>query len=276
MTSHSLCCCLSRRSTPRPTARRRPRSCLRRSTYLANSAALALQASTRLTGVVVESGDGVTHIVPFHDGHALQHSITRLDIGGRDVTDQLIALLATERGITFPALVEREIVGNIKETMTHVALNFQQELQLAETPESGLGITYELSDGQEVVLRNEHFRCVEPLFQPSLLSRNHVSIHQAVHDAISKCPADIRDELYANIVLAGGNTLFSGMAERVQQEITALAPQSAVNVVPPPEREFAVWIGGCMTASLLEFPDMWVSKAEYEEAGPGAVHAKFS
>ena len=86
---------------------------------------------------------------------------------------------------------------------------------------------------------------------------------------------DVRKELYGNIVMSGGTTMFPGIAERMQKEITALAPSSMkVKIIAPPERKYSVWIGGSILASLSTFQQMWISKQEYDESGPSIVHHK--
>jgi len=90
-----------------------------------------------------------------------------------------------------------------------------------------------------------------------------------------KCDLDIRKDLYANIVLSGGTTMFPGISERMHKEITALAPAAIkVKIVAPPERKYSVWIGGSILASLSTFQSMWISKEEYDESGPSIVHRK--
>ena len=90
-----------------------------------------------------------------------------------------------------------------------------------------------------------------------------------------KCDVDIRKELFENIVLSGGNTLFKGFAARITKEITALAPAGVkVKVIAPPERKNSAWIGGSIIASLSTFPQMWISKSDYNESGPSIVHRK--
>jgi len=90
-----------------------------------------------------------------------------------------------------------------------------------------------------------------------------------------KCDVDIRKDLYNNIVMSGGTTMFNGVAERMQKEIKALAPDSmTIKIIAPPERKYSVWIGGSILSSLSTFEEMWISKAEYDEAGPSIVHRK--
>jgi actin len=90
-----------------------------------------------------------------------------------------------------------------------------------------------------------------------------------------KCNPDVRKDLYANIVLSGGSTMFEGLQERLEKEIVAMAPpKMKVKVAAPAERKYNVWIGGALMASLAAFPQMVVTHEEYNEAGAGIVHRK--
>merc|ERR1712178_428860 len=132
------------------------------------------------------------------------------------------------------------------------ALDFDAELKTAQES-SDKEKTYEMPDGQMVKVCDERFRCPEVLFQPSL----------------------IRKDLYGNVVLSGGTTMFAGIGERMTKELSALAPSTMkIKVVAPPERKYSVWIGGSILSSLSTFQQMWISKGEYDESGPTIVHRK--
>ncbi|KAF3702527.1 Actin CyI, cytoplasmic Precursor [Channa argus] len=243
-------------------------------TYVAMQAVLALYATGRSTGVVFESGDGVSHCVPVFEGYGLPHALQRFPLAGADVTMQLKKLLQ-EQGVCMRTTAEMEIVREMKEKCCCVAPNYDHEL--TQTGLSCREMHYTMPDGQIVTLGTERFRAPEILFKPDLIGREHHGMHESIFKSILSSDIDLRRCLLANIVLSGGNTLLPGLPERLQAEIKGLLPadiSERVRVTSPKDRKFSVWSGGAILANLPTFSSAWISQEEYDEYGPQIVFRK--
>ncbi|XP_057616766.1 actin-related protein T1 [Chionomys nivalis] len=238
--------------------------------YLCNHAVGALCASACITGLVVDSGDGVTCTVPIYEGYALSHAITKLYVAGRDITEHLTRLLLA-KGYTFPCILNKAVVDDIKEKLCTVSWecedthkNYQQTLK-----------EYKLPDGNVIQMSEHLCQVPEVLFTPDHLGIHDLGISKMVCSSIMKCDTDIQETLFADIVLSGGTTLFSGLENRLLRELEILAFEGTpIKITASRDRCYSAWIGGSVMTSLKTFKQMWVTAEEFKEYGAFVVQRK--
>ncbi|KAL6071424.1 actin [Balamuthia mandrillaris] len=270
---------------------------------VALQALLSLYASGRTTGVAVECGEGVVYSVPVYEGYSLPHAILRLDIAGCDLTDSLLPLLykreqeqeqeqeqqsgGSDGSRRIDTVQDRATCRDIKESMCYVALDYEQEL-LTLPQSTSLKVPYLLPDGSVLNLSEERFRCGEALFRPSLLAGassgyDMRGLHELIFNSIQRCDFCIRQDMFNNIVLSGGTSMFAGVQPRLKRELMRMTSgygndrdtaRWRPRVHAPLNRKYGAWVGGSLMASLDSFRQLWITKLEYDEAGPSIVHRK--
>ena len=250
--------------------------------YVGIQAVLALYAQGLSSGVVVDSGDGVTHIVPVYESVVLNHLTKRLDVAGRDVTRNLIKLLL-RRGYAFNRTADFETVRQIKEKLCYVSYDLTFDLKLA-TETTTLVETYELPDGRVITVGSERFEAPECLFQPNLVDVEQPGVGEMLFNTIQAANVEVRASLFKAIVLSGGSSMYPGMPTRLEKELKQLwltrvlhgdatrLEKFKVKVEDPPRRKHMVFIGGAVLANIMADKDhMWISRQEWEEQGPRAL-----
>ena len=240
--------------------------------YMANEAALTMYATGRQTGCVLNSGHGSTYAVPVFEGYAMAEYTQNLNMGGADLTEFFSTLLRRHQGLLdlFDSSAHREIIRDMKEATCSLALDPYDEWQgqnLSTMP-------YVLPDGQEIAVGTERYQCPEALFNPALIGKEALGVHEMVHKAITACDRDIQKDLFSSIVLCGGSTLFPNMAPRLMLELFELANAKMakyIDVLEPQDRANSVWLGGSILASLSTFRNMCITREQFEEVGKSIV-----
>ncbi|KAJ5481945.1 hypothetical protein N7475_000757 [Penicillium sp. IBT 31633x] len=250
--------------------------------YVAIQAVLALYAQGLSSGVVVDSGDGVTHIIPVYESTVLNHHIRRLDVAGRDVTRNLIALLL-RRGYALNRTADFETVRQIKEKLAYVSYDLELDKKLSEDT-TVLVESYTLPDGRVIRVGSERFEAPECLFQPHLVDVDQPGIAEMLFNCIQGADVDVRSSLYKAIVLSGGSSMYPGLPSRLEKELKQLwltrvlggnperLNKFKVRIEDPPRRRHMVFLGGAVLANLIaDKEDMWVSRQEWQEQGARAL-----
>jgi len=248
-------------------------------------AMLVLYAQGLMTGVVVDSGDGVTHVVPVWEGICPPHLIRRLNVAGRHVTRYLIKLLQV-RGYAFNRSADFETVRHIKEKLCYVGYDLDVERRLAlET--TTLIKKYTLPDGRVIKVGMERFGAPEVLFNPGLLDMDGGGMSEMLFQMIQDADIDLRSAFYKHIVLSGGSTMYPGLPSRLEKDMRQLyldrclkgdkaaLARFKLRIEDPPRRKHMVFLGGSVLADIMkEREEFWISKAEWEEQGANIIGKK--
>jgi len=241
---------------------------------------LSLYSVGSLDGVVLDSGDGVTHVVPVYRGYKFPH-LTHHDFAGRKLTEFMLTLInqegldpkRPERRLKVTSSADFQIARELKEKHCRVhPTKFDIDMQLDQYPPAATGC---LKDGTSYSLKRVPILCPEALFQPKALKFEVPSFPEAITNCIRKCSSDVAVALYSNIVLSGGTTMLPGIVPRLESELKELAnPEIRDHIYIHNDfkvsRDRSVWSGGSIFASLLDdkVEGMhWITKRDYEESG---------
>jgi len=239
--------------------------------YIASTATLSLYSVGITTGLAVELGHGVCHIVPVFQGYTISAGVIRLDFGGRNVTDYLKHLL-TQAGYNFSTTAEHEVVEHIKYQLAYVSLDPDAEERNFPAEEVKL---YEMPDGQKIKIGTERFRCTEVFFNPSLIGKELSGIHDLINESINKCDMNIRKTLFENIVISGGSSLFAGFEQRLQKELSRRAQPGVIpKIIATPNRAIGTWHGAATLVASDAFQPLWITRDQWKSMGPSCLHNK--
>ena len=246
------------------------------SLYITNNSTLALYANGKTTGTVVDIGYQTTSFVPIYEGFVLNHAVTKVDTGGKDLTDYFAYIIGQRSdNDKFTNEGQKSMINELKEKICEVAEDYDS--QVKKCIDSKKEEIYNLPDGSKVRISQEKYQCPELLFQPQFFQREHYGLHEQTFKSIKRCDDDIEKDLFQNVILCGGSSLFLKIRKKFEKELQSLAPTGkTVKVIAPPERKYSAWLGGAILSSMKNFKAaMFVSKKEYNENGYGIINDKF-
>ena len=243
--------------------------------YAATPPLLALLASGRTGGVVLDLGHGVSHAMPIYEGYAVPRALQRIAFAGEHLSEYIVKLLH-KKGYSYKSAADRDTIREIKEKLAYVALDFDKEMKKAPGKFFS-GKNFKLPDGRVLKIDNERllFQCPELLFKPErVFGTTAVGVHKAIQNAVTKVDADFRCKCYSNIIVCGGSSCFRGFKKRLTQEVSDIAPDNEkINVIAPQGRQYSPWLGGSILSSL-DVLIGWFHMEEYKDAGPSIAYRK--
>ena len=240
--------------------------------YSALPELLSLFNAGQTTGIVVDSGYTITDVIPIFECFPMTNVFQRIPIGGSHINFYLKRLLM-QSGIELSEIQEQQTLNDIKEKLCYVPFDLEEEQHKYEHVNE-IERTYKMPYGNKVHIGAQRFRCAEPIFDPRLIQVQSDGIVKTLYDTIHKC-GDLKQEMFQNIVLSGGNAQFPGLDKRIKKDLEKLTTNNPkLNVRSGKNNDNAAWRGGSVLASQISFSLMWITKEEYQEVGPHVVTFK--
>jgi actin-related protein len=232
--------------------------------YIGMQAVLSLYATGRTTGCVINSGEGITDIVPICENYINAQAIQKFELAGQDIT-KFLQKLMRQAGHTLITSKEKRILKEIKEKYCYITPDFQKEVKLVNDI-SKIQKEHLAPDGEKIIITTERFTVTECLFTPSIMGKELPPLHEALYEAIIQSDVDYHKELFNNIILSGGNTLFPGMKERLTKELKKMVPESInVKIIAPEDRMITTWFGGSLIGNLPSFNELTNKRQQRNE-----------
>lgn len=234
---------------------------------LADQMEMSLYASGFLTGVVVDSGCGLTRVQPFHLGRPIRHTGKTLEFAGQDLSDYLFKSLFKEDS-KVNKLFQLQIVDTIKMRKCYVPQNLVEALDYRQNLPSGYddNNSYLLPDGTSVELTPMQRLAPEMFFSPQVFDQERPSVSQVVMDSIKACDDALQPQLLPHVIACGGNTLYPGFTRRLFMELgTHYSSYPNAAVCSNSKRNFSVWLGASVVAHLSTYKSEWMTRKEYDE-----------
>jgi len=232
--------------------------------HIANSGMLGLYSYGKTSGLVLDSGYGLTSCVPVYEGFPLPHASLKIKLAGENISEVLLNMIGSQLGKGFKGIKGRLLADDIKEKLGYVAINAEEEEKHYYEDESKIH-DYKLPDGSSLKIGTELFKHSECLFRSE--TDDVFSVSQIINEVIARCDDEIKMDIQENICLTGGTSLLRGFPERLRNELLQNMINNQFNLNYSQERQFSNWIGGSIVSSLNNFAYMWVSKQEYDEIG---------
>ena len=236
----------------------------------ASQPVLSLFSTSNTTGIILESGEGVTQSCVIYEGFAIPNSFERYDYGGADVSNYLDDILK-KMGYFFETSGEKLIIKEIKEKFcwtTNISDSIIKNTELEKE-------NHFLPDGNVIKLGVERIYPPEILFKPEIVGLEYPGFCEMINNSINNVDIELRKKLYENIILSGGNTSIKGLSNKIFSELNKdLNPNLKIKIHSPKNPHLLCWIGGNVISELEIFKKMWINKQEWEEKGDKILHEK--
>jgi actin len=235
---------------------------------------MSLYSTTKTSGVIVESGDSMTQIIPVYESYIVPQGVRTTNIAGAEMTKSLHSFIENKLkkfNVGNPSYMTKKIKEKFLELSLQPVDNFIEKYYNFSHQSENVD-NFQLPDGNIIPIGDERYLAPEIIFNPVNDSK---PLQELLTDSIQSVDIHIRKDMINNIILGGGNTMIKNFPERLKSEFYKQNKNTDVNNIKinaQPERMYSAWIGASVVCSIGNFQNMWISKNDFEEIGHNIVH----
>ncbi len=235
---------------------------------------LALLATGRTTGIVVDIGYHMSSVIPIYSGFPLSHAYNKMDIGEKDINPIFWRYFRKRGSDLFKDKnrdLNKSLFEQIKREYSQVSLE-PIDKEILYPPSSSVQKEI-VVNGVNVQLGDECRVASEIYFQPDPFGKESFSLPQVIVNSVNACDEELREEMFNNIVLCGGGSMVKDLEVRLEREVKKLIPlETTVHITAPSNRSRLGWLGGSLMVARHPENLFWLTREEIELNGIKSVH----
>ena len=226
---------------------------------------MSLYSTSKSSGLIVNSGEISTEIVPIYEGYIISNCINKFMIGGYHLTQKFMEKYKNE--FEMYNVCNKYYMGQkIKEKYSQI-FPTRKEYEDIMNKNDINKLQYNLPDGNVIELGKEIYEIPELIFNPNdSFNFQTQNLPEIIIDTINKCEISTRKELYNNIILGGGNTCIKGFEQRLKTEINNIRKKNC-GIISLEERGYSAWIGASRISTWGSFETQWITRTDFFNKG---------
>ena len=228
---------------------------------------MSLYSTSKSSGLIINSGEISTEIVPIYEGYIISNCINKFPIGGYHLTQRFMEKYKNDFEM-FNVSNKYYMAQKIKEKYSQIFPTRKDYEDIMNKNDNDTNkLEYNLPDGNIIELNKEIYQIPELIFNPNdSFNIQSQTLPEIIVDTINKCEISTRKELFNNIILGGGNTCIKGFEQRLKTEINNIRKKNC-GIISLEERGYSAWIGASRISTWGSFDTQWITRTEFFNRG---------
>ena len=225
---------------------------------------MSLYSTSKSSGLVINSGEMFTEIVPIYEGYIISDCINKYPVGGYHLTKKFMEKYKNDFDL-YNVCNQYYMGQKIKEKFSQIFPSRKEYEDIINKNDINKQ-EYNLPDGNIIEIGKEIYEIPELIFSPEILKIQSQNLPEIIVDSLNKCEISTRKELFNNIILGGGNTCIKGFDQRLKSEIDNIKKKNC-GIISLEERGYSAWIGASRISTWGSFDTQWITRTDFFNKG---------